>query len=67
MPTAIPCPRCNGTGALRTTVPSTRPDQPTTHPTVGCPLCRGTGQAMPWGQPLPGTQVPAPTNPEDAA
>jgi len=56
------CPRCEGSGQVRTTVRATKPGERDTHPEVICSLCRGTGQAPGWDRPLSG--APAPQAPQ---
>jgi DnaJ-class molecular chaperone len=60
------CPRCEGTGVIRATVPATKPGERARSVETGCPLCRGTGKAPGWAAPMAGAAVPVPTK-RDAA
>lgn len=55
------CPRCEGSGEIRASVPADPPKVPRgTWRKTACPLCRGTGQAPGWDKPLPGASTEPP-------
>lgn len=55
------CPRCDGSGEIRATVPANPPSRPrATWKLVACPLCRGSGTAPGWERPLPGAAAEPP-------
>jgi hypothetical protein len=61
--TPLPCPRCRGTGRTMAVSPATH-GHPATRRTVACNLCRGTGEAPPWGAPIAGTAADPPRRKE---